>query len=168
MDSVNNILKGIDNTMNNIFNPFLNNYYAQLIFIFILVVYSSLINPNSPPLIFSIIDNWISKILVFIIIVYFATKESTIAIILTIALFSTLIASNRYQVNKKMENIINKDVIDNINLDNISIDNLSDLQTIDKLEELIPETSVNQIINESKNEPLDNNNHNNNLNYTSF
>lgn len=163
----------LDNKISNV----LDNSHLNLGLGLFLILYAAIIAPklSSKQNIVKLTNHWLSRILLFFIIVYVSSKNVTLAIIILIAVMATLMVSEKstlvyvdqYGFNKLPQNqrfVETKDV-ENVN---INIDNLAESETygvdvnedaINKLENTYSKDSeesddVDGIIDES----LDNNN----------
>lgn len=85
---------------------FLDNQYVSAAISLFLVLYAGLAAPELPESVAKLFENTLFKLLVFFLIAYTSRKDPTVAIIAAVGLMISLQTLNRYNVEKKMVDVV--------------------------------------------------------------
>ena len=99
LNNVNKSLKPLDDIMNSI----LKNERFHLSIKIFLVLYAGLAAPKLPENVLTILNHTISRILFVFLIIYLTTKDSTLAILFSIAFIITIEYANKFKALKNLK-----------------------------------------------------------------
>lgn len=144
------------------------NKYVYTTLILLIVLYSSLVAPNLPVDITSMLDNWWVKSILFFTITYLASKDKTVALLVTLAVIITIQAINKNKIlggifegleitpTSQMLSVQNNDVVSKaVPIDKMpTADNLIPDQNKVVANTISPVATTEHIVMDQNNEPV--------------
>ena len=99
-------MEKFNTTVNSWLSIFDKNPYASTILTVVLALYAAMAAPRLPPKMAELLDNPIVKVLFIFLLGWTANKNPSVALIAAIALMITMHTISRYQIDKRVMDII--------------------------------------------------------------
>uniref|UniRef100_A0A6C0IVZ7 Uncharacterized protein n=1 Tax=viral metagenome TaxID=1070528 RepID=A0A6C0IVZ7_9ZZZZ len=98
VSTVENLGKNVLSEIDTILTRGLNNNYINLCLKILLGMYAALVAPKLPPAFANLMDNTLIRIIVAFTIVFMATRDSGIALLISLAFIMTLQTANKFRL----------------------------------------------------------------------